>query len=116
MTRTRVVASKDGGVVTPFTAEEEAAADAEELAWSNNAPDRAMKKARKERNIFLAESDWTQMVDYSGADKEAWATYRQALRDLPQTYTGDELIQSIANRTDLVNPVDDGKWPTKPGT
>jgi hypothetical protein len=34
------------------------------------------------RNIKLAESDWTQIAD-STADKAAWATYRQALRDLP---------------------------------
>lgn len=34
------------------------------------------------RNAKLAESDWTQIAD-SSADKAAWATYRQALRDLP---------------------------------
>ena len=30
----------------------------------------------------LAATDWTQVAD-SQADKAAWATYRQALRDLP---------------------------------
>jgi hypothetical protein len=34
------------------------------------------------RNSELAKSDWTQVAD-SPADKAAWATYRQALRDLP---------------------------------
>jgi hypothetical protein len=34
------------------------------------------------RNAQLAASDWTQIAD-SPADKTAWATYRQALRDLP---------------------------------
>jgi hypothetical protein len=34
------------------------------------------------RNAKLAQSDWTQLPD-SPADKAAWATYRQALRDLP---------------------------------
>jgi hypothetical protein len=34
------------------------------------------------RNKQLAQSDWTQLPD-SPVDKEAWATYRQALRDLP---------------------------------
>jgi|TARA_R110002124_G_scaffold188919_2_gene356166 hypothetical protein len=40
---------------------------------------------RNERNILLAESDWTRMDDngLSVSDKEAWATYRQALRNLP---------------------------------
>ncbi len=34
------------------------------------------------RNAELARTDWTQIAD-SPADKAAWATYRQALRDLP---------------------------------
>jgi hypothetical protein len=36
---------------------------------------------RTERNKLLAESDWTQLPDAS-ADAAAWATYRQALRDI----------------------------------
>jgi hypothetical protein len=36
---------------------------------------------RAERNAKLAASDWTQLAD-SAADKAAWATYRQALRDI----------------------------------
>jgi hypothetical protein len=34
------------------------------------------------RNAQLAATDWTQLTD-APVDKEAWATYRQALRDLP---------------------------------
>ena len=34
------------------------------------------------RNAELAKSDWTQVED-APVDKAAWATYRQALRDLP---------------------------------
>lgn len=34
------------------------------------------------RNSQLARTDWTQLAD-SPLDKEAWAIYRQALRDLP---------------------------------
>ena len=36
---------------------------------------------RAERNRRIAECDWTQLPD-SKTDKTAWATYRQALRDL----------------------------------
>jgi hypothetical protein len=36
---------------------------------------------RAERNRLLSASDWTQLAD-SSADKDAWATYRQALRDI----------------------------------
>lgn len=34
------------------------------------------------RNAELARTDWTQVAD-SPVNQEAWATYRQALRDLP---------------------------------
>lgn len=36
---------------------------------------------RNRRNNFLKESDWTQVAD-APVDKVAWATYRQALRDI----------------------------------
>jgi len=38
------------------------------------------------RNDLLAQSDWTQLPDAT-VDREAWATYRQALRDFPATWT-----------------------------
>jgi hypothetical protein len=34
------------------------------------------------RNAQLAASDWTQVAD-APVDKATWASYRQALRDLP---------------------------------
>lgn len=37
---------------------------------------------REYRNQLLTASDWTQLPD-APADQEAWASYRQALRDLP---------------------------------
>jgi hypothetical protein len=40
------------------------------------------ERFRNWRNAELAACDWTQVAD-STADKTAWATYRQALRDLP---------------------------------
>jgi hypothetical protein len=36
---------------------------------------------RSERNALLSASDWTQVSD-APVDKAAWATYRQALRDV----------------------------------
>jgi len=36
---------------------------------------------RTQRNQMLKDSDWTQVLD-SPVDKAAWATYRQALRDI----------------------------------
>ena len=40
--------------------------------------------ARAQRDQLLAESDWTQLPDVPAAIKDAWAVYRQALRDVPQ--------------------------------
>jgi hypothetical protein len=55
---------------------------------------------RTRRNQLLASSDWTQMPDtpLTGAMKQAWAAYRQELRDFPET-------------CDVENPV----WPVMPG-
>ena len=38
--------------------------------------------ARTKRNALLTASDWTQVAD-APVDQTAWATYRQALRDVP---------------------------------
>lgn len=43
----------------------------------------ATVNVRAKRNQLLTASDWTQIAD-APVDKAAWATYRQALRDLPQ--------------------------------
>jgi len=37
---------------------------------------------RSWRNSELSDTDWTQLAD-STVNKSVWATYRQALRDLP---------------------------------
>jgi len=38
---------------------------------------------RNQRNVLLAECDWTQLSD-AQVDAAAWATYRQALRDITE--------------------------------
>ena len=42
-----------------------------------------IQRMRMKRDRLLQESDWTQLND-APVDREAWAQYRQALRDLPQ--------------------------------
>jgi len=44
--------------------------------------DEKAKAIRAERDAKLKESDWTQVID-APVDQAAWATYRQALRDIP---------------------------------
>lgn len=56
---------------------------------------------RNTRDGLLSSSDWTQMPDYNGTKKTEWATYRQALRDLPETYKTAIMMSEIT-------------WPTPP--
>jgi len=66
------VENPDGSwTATPRTADDLAARLAQQAA-----------AVRADRNARLAATDWTQIAD-STADKSAWATYRQALRDVP---------------------------------
>ena len=94
---TRYKATPNGNV--PFTPEEEAEWDAMEAEYAAGANDRAAAEIRKERDVKLTESDWTQVAD-APVDKAAWATYRQALRDIP----------THANFPNLTET----DWPTKP--
>jgi len=63
----------EAGNVTP--------ANAQEVAYKAQKDAEQAKSMRDQRNTKLAESDWTQVAD-APVDKEAWATYRQALRDI----------------------------------
>jgi hypothetical protein len=92
---TRYRCTKEGHI--PFTAEEEAHWDAMEAAEAADADDRAAEEVRTERNAKLAKTDWTQVAD-SPVNQAAWATYRQALRDVPSQ---DGFPHNIT-------------WPTKP--
>ena len=44
------------------------------------------EEARAKRDKLLAETDWTQVLDapIDAATREAYRTYRQALRDIPE--------------------------------
>ena len=44
--------------------------------------DSKASEIRTERNEKIAKTDWTQLPDCSVDNKTAWATYRQALRDI----------------------------------
>mgnify|MGYP003124608770 FL=1 len=87
------------GIQVPFTAEEEAARDAEETAWNNQAPARALQKLREKRNRLLAETDYLALSDNTLSSD--MTTYRQALRDLP---SGKDTVAKCENAV----------FPTKP--
>jgi len=67
-----------------LTAEEEAELDAQA-----EAADLDMRDVRRRRDGQLRNTDWTQIGDaaLAGHTAEEWATYRQSLRDVPQTYS-----------------------------
>ena len=48
-------------------------------------------RMRIQRDLLLAASDWTQTIDDPTGNAQAWATYRQALRDFPNTWTPSEI-------------------------
>ena len=82
-----------------FTAEEEAAREAEEKAWADAAPARALADLRAKRNRLLAETDYYALSDVTMSDD--MKTYRQNLRDLP---AGKDTVAKCEGAT----------WPTKP--
>ncbi len=57
-----------------------------------------MQLLRVKRNKLLIATDWTQTLDVPESIRIKWASYRQALRDLP------------SNTSDPKNPT----WPTEP--
>ena len=82
-----------GGTRIQFTAEEETLRDAEEKAWADAVPTRRMNKLREQRNVLLAETDWMANSDVTMSD--AWATYRQALRDITKQTPSDDALSNI---------------------
>jgi hypothetical protein len=87
------------GVSVQLTAEEEAARDAEEAAWTAGAFDRAIADVRTKRDRLIAQTDYLALSDNTLTD--AMTTYRQALRDITNGVTTVEQCNSIT-------------WPTKP--
>ena len=73
------------GIRINLTAEEIAAKQAEETAWTNGKFDRVMYQLRTKRNALLAKTDWTSGSDITMSSE--MTTYRQALRDITNGVT-----------------------------
>ena len=82
-----------------LTVAEESARNTEELAYSNDAFNRALEQLRKDRNKLLAQTDYLALSDVTMFS--AMTTYRQALRD-------------ITAGLDTVEKVEAKEFPTKP--
>ena len=66
-----------------FTDNEDATAAEQEATYKAMKDAEFATNARSQRDKLLAESDWTQVID-APVNQEAWATYRQSLRNVPQ--------------------------------
>jgi hypothetical protein len=68
-------------VLGPIFTDGETTAAEQEAAYKAAKDAEQATNVRNSRTEKLKDSDWTQIAD-STADKAAWATYRQALRDI----------------------------------
>ena len=87
------------GVKVQFTAEEETARDAKDIAWTDGQLNRDLQALRNKRNALLAETDWWGASDNTMTADQT--KYRKDLRDLP---SGLDTVEKVAKVT----------WPTKP--
>ena len=83
------------GIKVDLTAEEIAQRQQDKIAWNNGAFDRAMADLRSKRDRLLSSCDWVMMSDSPIADKTAWETYRQALRDITNGLTTVEDVNAV---------------------
>jgi len=81
------------GNKVPFTAEEEAARDAKEQVWNDNAFNRAIANLRSTRNNKLIETDYLALSDNTLSSD--MATYRTELRDITNGLTTIEEVQAV---------------------
>jgi len=68
-------------ILGPIFTDGETTAAEQEAAYKAMKDAEQAKSVRASRTEKLKDCDWTQIAD-STADKTAWATYRQALRDI----------------------------------
>jgi hypothetical protein len=92
MTLTKTVASCSDGLVevVELTTEEIAIFEADQKAWNDAAPARAMADIRAQRNAKLAASDWRGISDNNMSDE--WKLYRAALRDFPEVVDLENIV------------------------
>jgi len=68
-----------------------------EIVNGTKSNDDTLEIVRKIRQSRLKNCDWTQAADspLSNEKKAEWATYRQALRDLPEQYTNADVLSDV---------------------
>jgi len=80
-------------IVRDMTAEEQAEYDARQQAYIDDGANRKLAEIKKERNRKLQETDWWVL---RGNITTAQSDYRQALRDIPSTYSESDYDSLLA--------------------
>ena len=62
----------------------------------------AIEELRQQRDQLLRDTDWRDLPSYPGTNQAAWRTYRQALRDLPET--AEPKLDDQGNLTNITWP------------
>ena len=78
MTRYKIV----NGSIASLTEGEVAALNLREAEWVEGEHDRQASDVRNQRERLLSQTDWMALSDVTMSP--AWATYRQALRDITE--------------------------------
>lgn len=81
------------GQLIEMTDAEQKEYDARNTAWNNDAPNRRMAELRSQRDALLAETDYMGNSDVTMSN--AWATYRQELRDITTQTPADDALSNI---------------------
>jgi hypothetical protein len=81
------------GVQVPLTAEEIAQRQADELAWSAGAFDRAIADLRAKRNRLLSATDYLALSDNTMTAE--MTAYRKALRDITEGVTTLTKVKAV---------------------
>ena len=81
------------GILVDLTAEDIAAEEAKEKAWSDKSAERKLNKIKQIRLQKLNETDYMANSDYTMPDDVK--TWRQTMRDIPANYTTEAKYDEI---------------------
>lgn len=97
MNKIKVFRDQAGKIVSYTTSECESGEwvdvnDPEVQKLLNFVSSQTWEAIRQKRDELIKNSDWIFLPDVTLKNKEAWLTYRQSLRDLPQNFSTPEEV------------------------
>ena len=83
------------GTLKDFSANDEAARDAETKAWNDDASNRKLRQIKQLRKIKLEQTDWMSNSDVTMPSYIK--TWRQSLRDIPANFDTSKYDELLAH-------------------